>query len=260
MRRALTLDRPPPLSRAAAQPSVVGRFRMAHVGLAVTHFLQAVLVLGVASDVVLDVTHEVGTTGAATLTSVSVGAAIAAYFLLAALNHGLSATLLNGLYESDLKLGRNRIRWAEFAVTAPILMLVIALYVGVTDVTALVVVAGATIAMICCGWMQEALNPPTRRATTMVPFWAGAAAAVVPWAIVAGQMLGNADTPEYGLSIFLSLFILWASFGVNQWLQYHQIGPWSDYLYGEQTYLVLSLVAKSALAWQIVAGTSQSML
>ena len=181
---------------------------------------------------------------------------MAAYFLAASANHLLSATVLNRLYEADLRRGRNRIRWAEFVVGAPILMLVIALYTGVTDVTALVVVGAATIVMICCGWMQEALNPPGRQSTTMVPFWAGVVASCLPWAIVAGQMLGNEATPEFGLSIFLSLFILWASFGANQWLQYHQIGPWADYMYGERTYLVLSLVAKSALAWQIVAGSS----
>jgi hypothetical protein len=45
------------------------------------------------------------------------------------------------------------------------------------------------------------------------------------------------------------------SFGLNQWLQYRGIGRWADYAYGEKTYLVLSLVAKSVLAWQIFAGS-----
>ena len=136
------------------------------------------------------------------------------------------------------------------------LMLLIALYTGVTDVAALVAVGVASLVMIVCGWMQEAANPPGRRTATMVPFWAGVVAATIPWSIVAGQMIGTSGTREFSLSIFLSLFILWASFGVNQWLQYHEVGPWSDHLYGEQTYLVLSLVAKTALAWQIVAGSS----
>jgi hypothetical protein len=39
------------------------------------------------------------------------------------------------------------------------------------------------------------------------------------------------------------------------WLQYRQIGQWSDYLRGERAYVVLSLVAKSALAWQVFGGT-----
>ena len=193
---------------------------------------------------------------AATLFEVSIGAVMAAFFAAAALNHALCATVLRATYEADLRAGRNRIRWAEFAVSAPMLMLLIALYTGVTDVAALVAVGVATLVMIVCGWMQEAANPPGRRTTTMVPFWAGVVAATVPWSIVAGQLIGASGTREFSLSIFLSLFILWASFGVNQWLQYHEVGPWSDYLYGEQTYLVLSLVAKTALAWQIVAGSA----
>jgi len=38
-------------------------------------------------------------------------------------------------------------------------------------------------------------------------------------------------------------------------LQYKKIGKWRDYLYGERMYIVLSLIAKSALAWQVFAGT-----
>ena len=48
------------------------------------------------------------------------------------------------------------------------------------------------------------------------------------------------------------------SFAVNQWLQYRQVGPWRSYAFGEKAYLVLSLVAKSALAWQIFGGSLAS--
>ncbi|MDH5294973.1 MAG: hypothetical protein OEW91_14955, partial [Acidimicrobiia bacterium] len=33
------------------------------------------------------------------------------------------------------------------------------------------------------------------------------------------------------------------------------IGRWRDYLFGERFYILLSLVAKSALAWQVFGGT-----
>ena len=38
-------------------------------------------------------------------------------------------------------------------------------------------------------------------------------------------------------------------------LQYKKVGKWHDYLYGERVYIVLSLTAKSVLAWMIFAGT-----
>jgi hypothetical protein len=39
------------------------------------------------------------------------------------------------------------------------------------------------------------------------------------------------------------------------WLQYRRRGRWQSYVFGERVYLVLSLVAKSLLAWQIFFPT-----
>ena len=45
------------------------------------------------------------------------------------------------------------------------------------------------------------------------------------------------------------------SVAVNQWLQYRPVCRWAVYAFGEKVYLLLSLAAKSALAWQIFAGS-----
>jgi hypothetical protein len=37
--------------------------------------------------------------------------------------------------------------------------------------------------------------------------------------------------------------------------QYRQTWRWRNYLFGEYTYIFLSLTAKSLLAWQVFAGT-----
>jgi hypothetical protein len=44
------------------------------------------------------------------------------------------------------------------------------------------------------------------------------------------------------------------TFGFNQAFQYKKIGPWKNYLFGEKSYITLSLVAKTVLAWQIFSG------
>jgi hypothetical protein len=41
-------------------------------------------------------------------------------------------------------------------------------------------------------------------------------------------------------------------------LQYLEVSWWNDYLFGERMYVLLSLVAKSALAWQVYFGTLNS--
>jgi hypothetical protein len=38
-------------------------------------------------------------------------------------------------------------------------------------------------------------------------------------------------------------------------LQYKKVGPWKDYIFGERVYIILSLAAKTVLAWIIFAGT-----
>jgi hypothetical protein len=54
--------------------------------------------------------------------------------------------------------------------------------------------------------------------------------------------------------IIISLFVFFNTFAINQVLQYRQVGKWRDYLYGERVYITLSLVAKTALAWQVFSG------
>jgi len=56
----------------------------------------------------------------------------------------------------------------------------------------------------------------------------------------------------------VSLFVLFFSFAVVQFLQYRRVGRFRDYVTGETAYLVLSLVAKSALAWQVFANVLAS--
>ena len=60
--------------------------------------------------------------------------------------------------------------------------------------------------------------------------------------------------PGFVYGIFVSLFVLFNAFAVVQYRQYRGRGRWADYLRGELAYLVLSLVAKSLLAWQVFAN------
>ncbi len=109
--------------------------------------------------------------------------------------------------------------------------------------------------MIFFGALQERYEDP---GGSLVPFWLGAVAGAVPWLAIAVYLFSPgsaADPPGFVYGIFFSLFVFFNTFAVNQWLQYRQIGRWRDYLFGERAYVLLSLVAKSALAWQVFAGT-----
>lgn len=233
-----------------------------NLGLSVLHAAQVAAVLALASDFAITITSSfpAGPPGtevppAEPLFDVRIGVAIAAFLALAALDHLLTGTVLRARYEDDLRAGRNPFRWMEYSASATIMVLLVCLYAGITGISAVIAIIGANVAMILFGWGQEVANPPGRASTTMLPFWAGCLAGAAPWVAITVNFIGADDVPRFVYGIFLSLFAFFISFAVNQWLQYRRVGPWASYAFGERTYLVLSLVAKSTLAWQIFAGS-----
>ncbi len=163
-------------------------------------------------------------------------------------------------YRRELANERNRFRWVEYSLSSTLMMLLISLVTGLTDVAALIGIAGANIAMILFGWIMEMVNRPGEQ-VWWSPFWFGCIAGIAPWlAIVAYIGInvsqdGGQGPPGFVYGIIVSIFVFFNSFAINQWLQYRQVGRWRDYLFGEVAYIVLSLTAKTILAWQIFANT-----
>jgi len=243
-------------------PGRLKDLRRWNLALTVLHLVQAVVVVVLASDFAITVTGSfpAGPPGTDVpppegLFDVPIGAAIAAFLTLAALDHLVTGTVARGVYERDLKRGINRFRWVEYSFSATIMVILICLYSGITGIAALIAIIGANVAMILFGWLQELMNPPGRSQTTMLAFWFGTLVGLAPWVALSINLVGAEELPGFVIGIFVSLFVFFMSFGANQWLQYRGVGPWRDYAYGEKVYLVLSLAAKSALAWQIFAGS-----
>lgn len=233
-----------------------------NIALAVLHAVQAVAVLVLATSFSITVTssYPTGPPGSeapapSALFDVPVGAAIALFLFLAAADHLITATVGRSLYESDLRKGINRFRWVEYSVSSTVMLVLIGFYFGLTGISTVIAVIGANVAMILFGWLQERMNPPDRTDTTMLPFWFGTAAGIAPWIAISVNLIGSKTVPGFVLGIYVSLLIAFFTFAVNQWLQYRGIGKWKNYAYGEKVYLVLSLIAKSLLAWQIFGGS-----
>lgn len=233
-----------------------------NLALTVLHVVQAVAVVLLAGSFAITVTSSVpeGPPGSAAvapeaLFDVPIGWAVAGFLLLAALDHLLTGTVARRTYERDLRRGINRFRWVEYSVSATLMVILIGFYSGITSINAVIAVAGANAGMILFGWLQELMNPPGRRSTTMLPFWFGTIVGLTPWISIAFNVAGSESVPGFVYGIVVVQAVLFFSFGLNQWLQYRGVGRWADYAYGEKAYLVLSLVAKSLLAWQIFAGS-----
>ncbi len=243
-------------------PERLANLRSWNIGLTVLHGLQAVLIIVMASDFAISITSTFpqGPPGTRLdtpekLFDLPIGPAVALFLALATIDHLLTATSLRPLYERDLRRGINRVRWIEYSFSATLMIVLIGSYSGITDIAAVIAIIGANVAMILFGWLQERMNPPGRTSTTMMPFWFGTIAGLAPWVAIWVNVIGADTVPGFVYGIVVAEQLFFFSFGLNQWLQYRGVGKWRNYVYGEKVYLVLSLVAKSVLAWQIYGGS-----
>lgn len=235
--------------------------------MAALHAAQALAVVALSTDFLLPVTTTYLRLNPATngleptsdqLFEVSIPQLVFAFLFLSATAHLLTGSVLRPLYERDLARGMNRIRWFEYSLSASVMMVAIAMLVGIYDIATLIGIFSLVAVMNLCGLVMEVHNTPGET-PRWASFWVGTVAAIPPWIMVglafwAGARNGSTP-PTFVYWIYVSIFLFFNCFAINMWLQYRGKGRWADYLHGERVYMILSLTAKSALAWQVFAGT-----
>jgi len=246
---------------------VFGRLRWFNAAMGCLHLGQgvAMLLLSNAYTLPLRQTFLSGnptageiSTKTTTLFDIRLGPMVAAFLLISAIAHFLVASpWLYPWYVRNLKRRINYVRWYEYALSSSLMIVVIALLSGVLDLPTLVLLFVLNATMIFFGLMMELHNQTTER-TNWTAFILGSFAGIVPWIVIAWYFGGaavNTSVPTFVYGILVSLFVFYNVFPVNMFLQYKRIGPWRDYLFGERGYIMLSLTAKSLLAWQVFSGT-----
>ena len=181
----------------------------------------------------------------------------AGFILLSALFHFLISVPFRSTYLANVEKGINPLRWYEYALSSSIMIVLLSVMFGVTTIEGLLGVFGINAVMNLLGLLMEKMNPPSRSKTDWTAHWVGWIAGLIPWVIIVIYMLGITDITQLpwfvlpGLSFYFLVFNL---FAFNQILQYAKIGPWKNYVFGEQTYVWLSLIGKSLLAWLVFIG------
>lgn len=196
---------------------------------------------------------------AALFYEVPFGPAVAIFLLLSAVAHFSLATFGYRWYVQKLELGMNPARFYEYALSSSLMIVLIGMLVGIWDLGALILIFGLNAMMNLFGILMELHNQTTKK-TDWTSFIYGSIAGIIPWVVIVLYFLGAINSgeqkpPDFVYAIIPTIFVFFNIFAVNMVLQYKKVGPWKDYLYGERVYIILSLVAKTALAWQIWLGT-----
>ena len=234
------------------------------------HLVQGLLMLALSTDFSLPVTTsflkfdeaaEKLVTDDNTLFDLRLGPAVASFLFVSALAH-LIITLpgVYQWYERNLGRGINYARWFEYSVSASIMIVVISMLVGVYDL-------GSLILVFTRQRRHDLLRAehggaePGRGASELDTLRArmfGRRRAVgrdYPLSDCAGLSVRQRRPYIRLRNLTFRCSSSSTSLAVNMLLQYRRVGPWRDYLFGERVYILLSLTAKSALAWQVFAGT-----
>ena len=187
------------------------------------------------------------------------GPVVAVFLLISAVAHFFLATVGYRRYVANLKRKMNPVRFYEYALSSSLMIVLIGMLTGVWDLGSMILMFGLNAMMNLFGIMMELHNQTTER-TDWTAFIYGSIAGIIPWVVIVMSFLsavnsGDAKPPAFVYAIIPTLFVFFNAFALNMYLQYKKVGKWKDYLFGERIYIVLSLVAKTALAWQIFAGT-----
>lgn len=244
--------------------------------LVVLHGIQAIVIVAISPTTALvrfEGSYPIFSDGTLTagkelLFSFPLAYLVAAFFGLSALAHFLVAFPLKQRYEGWLAQQFNPMRWAEYALSSTLMIIGIASLSFITDAGALIAIGVCNASMNLFGWSMEEGNIG-RKNVQWSHYIFGCIAGIAPWIAMfttVGLSLANwptGTTPNGGnfedfkpvlISIYATIFVLFNIFAVNMILQRRKIGRWKDYLHGERSYMILSLVAKTLLAWLVWTG------
>lgn len=155
--------------------------------------------------------------------------------------------------------GRNPLRFAEYSLSASIMLICIALLCGVRDFIILMTIWVLTAVCQILGGVAEYMYPGVKRTLTHFLAWdciCAAYAIILTYYFVAIN-LNDVSPPEYVTLIIIFQAVLYLSFGFVQLFQFYGQTWWLVGAIGRQaeiSYCVLSLGAKTLLGWMIYAN------
>jgi len=191
------------------------------------------------------------------------GVLVAIFLLISAGAHALIAIpeKTYAVYKKDLEKGINQFRWFEYALSSSIMIVLIATLFGIYDIVSLILIFLINASMNFFGLVMEQLNSGKEKKNIIWgPFVWGSIAGIAPWIAILTYMFGTGNfdmVPWFVWAIVGTYFVAFNTFPVNMVLQYAGTGRWKNYLYGERVYIILSLVAKTVLAWLVLFGAMQ---
>jgi hypothetical protein len=202
--------------------------------------------------------HQLGTINVAYL--------VVGCFFIAAMLHLIAATFKRVAYESGIKKSMNLFRWAEYSISALLMLVVLAVLAGISDLGSLILIAAFGVMVgVSSVLTEQRLNAATKHRSLYV--WSHRIIAVAAPAlpllvillcIISTNVFATAGEPLYLYLMFGTIALFFGAVCCNTYLIRVKKDGWAQYVYGERWYMIFSFVAKTLLAWEIFAAVLHS--
>jgi hypothetical protein len=201
--------------------------------------------------------------------NVSLAGMIAGFFFLSFFFQFVAVTFFWNIYASLLRYRCIQpFRWIEYSISASLMTLIFALLIGIKETSSLWTLFMSMTAVMLLGLLQEyqltfkRSFPQLTKLEYFLPHFIGWIAFFSPITVFITKFSlsisnGPSKPPGWVYGIYASQFVVFGSFGLNQMVQ--QVRLYRNYkndsqcakitVRHEAVYVVLSLTAKSILAW-----------
>ena len=186
------------------------------------------------------------------------------FTFLSVLDH--LACIIPGLrqrYEYYIERNQSPYRWFEFSFSSSLMKVYVAQLAGITDIHLLIcifVLAHVTPYFGICHELANARARAEGYEQAWWPFWLGTVPHMTAWCMIGSYFFTSVhrghEQEGFISVVCVGLFCLDGCFPIQQYLQWHRVGIFEDYVYGELGFICLSFVTKSLIAWITVTSAT----
>ncbi|MDQ3093794.1 MAG: heliorhodopsin HeR [bacterium] len=183
---------------------------------------------------------------------------LAAILVISALMHIKVATVRRERYEVGLTNETNRERWIGGALVYGLMIVVISMIIGISDKSLLLMLFSSTAVMLLTGWALER-NRVLGQRVNPVSYLIGLLSGLAPWLVIAWYLIMTMRSGEVTYDSFVyvlvgSMALIYLALIYLHNMQLRRTGSYSVYANVERAFILLSLIATSALTWQVFAS------
>lgn len=165
-------------------------------------------------------------------------------------------------YIDEVRTGKNRFRWVEYAITASMMIYIYNILSGVKDLYTCFLIVILNIVMMSFGYFLEMSRTPESKLTAIIM---GFFILSVIFGVAYYQFVANIeaakdtfDIPEWVYAVVIAMIFWWISFGVIAVLYYRAyLKGKMDFTRYEKYYVFLSFISKAFMGYYITFGLTR---